>query len=118
MKLTELEARFVGGYHAGSGPADPTTYRELDAVDGAQGVLFICPKCGSHSVLCWFNNPRKASIVPAEAFPKPGRWTFSGDTVETLTLEPSVDLSAITPDNPESPSRCYWHGWVKDGHAT
>lgn len=117
MNLAELEAKFVGDYHGRTGPADPTTYRELSGVDGAQGVLFICPKCGNHSVLCWFNNPRNAPAVPADAFPKPGRWTFSGETIETLTLEPSIDLSAITPDSPESPSRCYWHGWVKSGDA-
>jgi hypothetical protein len=96
---------------------DPTTYRELDGVEGAQGVLFICPKCQSHSVLCWFKNPRNASSVPDSAFPKPGRWTFTGETVDTLTLSPSVDLSKIDAENPESQNRCYWHGWVENGIA-
>lgn len=115
MKLTELEPTFVGEYH---GLGNPTTYRELPSVEGAQGVLFICPKCQKHSVLCWFKNPRNAPAVPNDAFPRPGRWTFSGDTFDVLSLEPSIDLSTITPENPADPSRCYWHGWVKNGEAT
>lgn len=119
MKLTDLEPTFVGDYHHGTdSPTDRTTYRELGpTVDGAQGVLFICPKCGNHSILCWFKNPRNAPPVPAEAFPRPGRWTFSGDTFDVLSLTPSVDLSTITPESPASPGRCYWHGFVTNGEA-
>lgn len=117
MKLTDLEATFVGRYHAGTGPADPTSYFQLDSVDGAQGVLFVCPKCQKHSVMCWFTNPRNAPVVPDTAFPRPGRWLFSGDTLDALTLSPSVDLSKIDAENPAHPSRCYWHGFVTSGQA-
>lgn len=117
MKLIDLDPSFVGQYHAGTAREDPTTYRELDSVEGAQGVLFICPKCQQHSILCWFKNPRNAPPVPESAFPRPGRWTFSGDTFDVLTLEPSIDLSTITFDNPAGPDRCYWHGWVQNGEA-
>lgn len=110
MKLTELEATFVGKYHEGTDPADSTSHDELDSVEGAQGVMFVCPECGNHSVLCWFKNPRNAPIVPDSAFPKPGRWTFTGETIETLTLAPSVDLSV-------GGVGCLWHGWVKNGDA-
>jgi hypothetical protein len=64
VKLTDLEPCFVGDYHQGTSSSDPTTYRQLPSVEGAQGVLFICPKCGNHSVLCWFLNPRNAPQVP------------------------------------------------------
>jgi len=112
MKLTELEAEFVGGYKE-----NPESYRHLPSVEGAQGVLFICPKCENHSILCWFANPRNAPKVPDSVFPKPGRWTFSGETIETLTLDPSIDLSKIDQKNPASATRCYWHGFVANGEA-
>ena len=114
MRLAELEGRFVGGY---AQIASRVSHRELASVDGAQGVLFECPKCHGHQVLCWFKNPRNAPIVPADAKPGPGRWIFTGDSIDTLTLEPSVDLSKIDAEHPAHEGRCYWHGWVKSGNA-
>ena len=115
MKLVDLEPTFVGRYSDGP----PVTYQELGSnADGAQGLLFICPKCGNHSVLCWFNNPRNAPKVPDAAFPRPGRWTWNGGTFDVLTLTPSVDLSKIDTDNPAGPDRCYWHGNVTNGETT
>lgn len=110
MKLIHLEAEFLGGY-------TPNSHRSLPTANGAQGVMFTCPKCGNHSIICWFKNPRNASEVPPEAFPGPGRWTFTGDTIDALTLTPSVDLSKIDDQNPAHPSRCYWHGHVTNGEA-
>lgn len=112
MRLVVLEATFVGRYN------DKGGFYELPTVDGAQGLLFICPKCQNHSVLCWFKNPRNAVAVPIDALPKPGRWTFCGETVDTITLVPSVDLSKIDAENPAGPDRCYWHGFVKSGDAS
>lgn len=118
MKLTDLEPSFVGNYREHEGPrGDGVSHFRLPSVEGAQGVLFTCPKCGGHEVLCWFANPRNAPKVPDAAFPRPGRWTFSGETLDVLTLSPSVDLSGIDKDNPASPSRCYWHGFVQNGEA-
>ena len=121
MKLSELEATFVGRFVKGwvnGGNKIGESHRELESVDGAQGVQFVCPKCGNHSILCWFKNPRNASPVPNDTYPGPGRWTFTGDTIDTLTLDPSVDLSKVTPENPAGPDRCYWHGSVKNGDAS
>jgi hypothetical protein len=112
MKLTELEPFFIGEYQTKD---SGVSYRQLASVDGAQGILFICPKCGNHSILCWFKNPRNAPLVPDEAFPRPGRWTLTGDTFDVLTLSPSIDLSVIDENNPKSESRCYWHGFVENG---
>lgn len=118
MRLLELDAEFVGEYTS-------KTHRQLESVDGAQGVMFQCPHCaqglkvggderrkwveGAHYVLCWFANPRNALKVPDDAFPLPGRWTFTGETLDTLTLNPSVHVTG---------PGCGWHGWVKDGDAT
>jgi hypothetical protein len=113
MRLVELEAKFIGGYKVVDGHV---SFRELPDDQGAQGVLFVCPKCQGHSVICWFSNPRNAPPVPAAAFPRPGRWAAEG-SIDNLTLMPSVDLSKIDEENPESPGRCYWHGWVTNGEA-
>jgi hypothetical protein len=64
------------------------TYRVVDRIEDADGVLFCCPKCfktnggpvGTHAVLCW--RPR----VPADVDPKPGRWEFEGTSLDDLTL--------------------------------
>lgn len=112
MKLSALEATFIGRYNHAN-----RSHFQLDSVDGAQGLLFVCPKCQRHSIIAWFSNPRNAPRVPDDAFPGPGRWTLNGDTIDTLSLHPSVDLSKIDAKNPEHPGRCYWHGWVKNGDA-
>lgn len=114
MKLTDLDAVFVGMYQK----TLITSYQELRSVEGAQGVLFVCPKCQNHSILCWFKNPRNSQPVPEDAEPKPGRWTFTGDTIDTLTLTPSVDISKVDAQNPASETRCYWHGFIQNGDAT
>jgi hypothetical protein len=122
MRLTELDANFVGKFAPSDFQHDPNKvswgFYERVSVADAQGLLFVCPKCQHHSILIMFANPRNGRVVPNDAFPKnERRWTFSGDTIDKLTLSPSVDLSQITPENPATPSRCYWHGWVKNGDA-
>ncbi len=117
MRLRQLGAEFLGEYSS-------TGYRRLESIEGAQGVIFQCPKCaegkppgepdgvgfaGAHSVLCWFTNPRNAAAVPVSAFPGPGRWTIEGSSIDDLTLHPSVHLSG---------AGCGWHGWVKAGDAS
>lgn len=95
VKLLDLDATFVR--HTGNGD-----FQELPTRAGANGVMFDCPKCQRHSVLVWDRT------VPAGIGPGPGRWDFSGDTLDTLTLSPSVNLE---------PHGCCWHGWVRDGDA-
>ena len=92
------------------------TLPKVETAAEADGVMFTCPKCASpekdtsdskrsgHVVLCWFKGH-----VPDSASPGPGRWTFSGNTMEDLTLNPSVFLNGVG---------CGWHGFVKNGDAT
>jgi hypothetical protein len=122
MRLRDLDASFVGEAKEGS-------FRHLDSVEGAQGIMFQCPKCaqglevfeehgsrgvrGAHYVLCWFKNPRNAPPVGDEVSPKPGRWTFTGDTIDDITFTGpgafSVQLMG---------GGCNWHGYVANGDAT
>ena len=118
MRLRELDATFVAD-------VDPATLssRRQQEIDGAQGVLFQCPKCaagkppapdggvqGAHYVLVCFANPRNAPVAPAEYDPNP-RWQMSGTSLDDLTLSPSVNL-----DVPGA-TGCRWHGFVTNGDA-
>lgn len=116
MKLRDLDACFVADYRM-SGNSD--SYREQDSIEGAQGLLFICPLCGGHSVLCWFRNPRNAPRVPDNVEPGPGRWTVSGNGLDDLTLYPSVDLDTESTRKAEAQGYkvCKWHGHVENGGA-
>jgi hypothetical protein len=96
MKLTDLDATFIK-------LKSDSSFQRIDSIAEAQGILFVCPKCQSHSVICWFQG------VPDHVFPKPGRWTPGGTGLEDLTLKPSVFLN--------SGSGCGWHGFVTNGDA-
>jgi hypothetical protein len=108
MKLRELDATF-----AAQASPDGDTFVEQDSIDGAQGVIFNCPLCQKHSVLCWFNNPRGASVVSDTAAPGPGRWSAAGSGIDDLTLTPSVNLDI----HGEKQTSCRWHGFVTAGEA-
>jgi len=124
VKLRHLDASFIGNYRPGG-------HTQLPSVEGAQGVMFQCPLCaqgkkqvvlkggsgyveGAHYVMCWFANPRNADRVPDEAFPKPGRWEFAGDTLDELTFVGPAAASVHL----ASPNGCGWHGFVRNGDAT
>lgn len=121
MHLRDLDAQFVGHW-------SPDRYQRLESVEGAQGLLFQCPKCavgkeageeegrrffrGAHYILCWFLNPRNAPQVPDDIHPGPGRWRFTGDTISTITFVGPSAASVFLQG-----SRCQWHGFVKNGTA-
>lgn len=122
MRLRELDATFVGDWRPGG-------YRRLESMQGAQGLLFQCPQCaigkpkaedgciaGDHYVLCWFANPIGAAAVPASAIPGPGRWTFSGASIDDAMLSPSVNCD--THPTISHPGDCHWHGYVRNGEAS
>jgi len=106
MRLRELEAEFLK-------IKDSRTYSRQDSIDGADGIMFLCPLCfaenkgpvGTHRVICWFSH------VDAAMDPKPGRWNPSGSGLDDLTFvgpgAASVKLIG----------GCNWHGFVKDGEA-
>lgn len=80
------------------------------------GVKFICPTCpaveGAPTITVLFSNPPDGGppVPPGSQLPGENdgrRWQRTGDTLETLTLSPSVDCS-----------RCgHWHGFVSHGEA-
>lgn len=117
MRLRDLDATFVGAWHPGG-------YTRLRSAEGAQGLLFQCPKCsegkergeghvkGAHYVLCWFANPRNAPRVPDDAKPGPGRWIFAGDSIDDVNfVGPAAASVHVTGEG------CGWHGFVRNGAA-
>ena len=125
MRLRDLDARFLG-------KADATGHWYLDSVEGAQGIMFQCPKCaaggpveeeeqdgkvrrfvrGAHYVICWFRNPRNAPRVPDDLDPKPGRWNFTGESIDDITFV-GPEMTSVWIQG-----GCGWHGYVKNGDAT
>lgn len=128
MRLRDLSGEFVGKY-------DPATrsHTRQDSLDGAQGVMFQCPKCASepgcgpgtgepdgkgcrgvHYVLCWFANPRNAPRVPDDAEPKPGRWYVATEStgLDDLTFTGPGACSVLLMGG------CNWHGFIRNGDAT
>lgn len=95
--LKDLDAEFVDGLPDGSLSFGPKA---------GQGVLFDDPLGGGSKICVWFANPIGGG-APAgpQHLPAP-RWQRTGETIETLTLAPSVNV------------RDGWHGWVHGGVVT
>lgn len=126
MRLRDLDAHFIGEYKINSEGC--ATYRMVEDMRDAQGVMFQCPKCaqgkptgeedgrkfvaGAHSIICWFMHPINSQQVPDEASPKPGRWIAAGTGLDDLTfVGPNAASVLLT-------GGCNWHGFVKNGEAT
>lgn len=109
--LRELHARFISRYD----PTQGSFHEQGELRAGAQGLLFECPlpTC-DHSIIVWFRD----SNVPPEASPKP-RWVAQGDSIDNLTLSPSINLDVPYVDDKgvSHPSSCKWHGFITSGQA-
>lgn len=106
---TDLEGRFI---RLISTDGQSERLQIVDEIQDAQGVWFLCPKCyekngqsneGTHMVLLWFRNRG----VPIAAPPGPGRWEARGNTLDALSLDPSISLEG----------GCGWHGYIREGHS-
>lgn len=126
MRLRDLDASFVGFYDATN-----RSYKQVEDITDAQGVMFQCPKCagnkpvegqegkrfvrGVHSILCWFRNPRVQLPVADDVAPAPGRWYIRPDStsLDDLTFVGPGNLSVYL-----TGPGCGWHGFVSKGNAT
>jgi len=78
----------IGGVHTEM--RSQITFKQVDTIEEAQGVEFLCPKCfienkgkaGTHICICW----SRARGVPDEVHPGPGRWALQGTGLHDLTL--------------------------------
>lgn len=53
----------------------------------AGGIMFECPVCRDHKILCWFRDRG----IPDSTAPKPGRWKAIGTDLNDLTLGPGLN---------------------------
>lgn len=106
-RLVDLDATFV---RLDNPRGD---FTEVAAIGEAQGVMFDCPKCGGHSIVCW----SRSRGVPDDIEPGPGRWKLEGAGLEDLTLNADPPSGARSVDLSRSGVGCGWHGFVTDGDA-
>lgn len=101
--LASLNAKFAGA--GGEGITNSLTGEPVPRREGI-GVLMDCP-CGCERKLYVpFKNPLDGG---PERNDNPQGWDRTGDTIETLTLKPSVLRS--------DPGGCKWHGFITNGNA-
>lgn len=106
MRLAELEPSFFGA--GGSGIT-----RDGQPVPERHGVGLMCrcpcgqcdPETGWLAVD--FENPLDGGPRIESAGP---HWQRTGDTFDTLTLNPSILRS-------REKGGCGWHGWIRDGEV-
>lgn len=102
MRLSELEPAFYGA--GGPGVSDAQG-RPVPAREGL-GLLCRCPcGCGNWLAVAFWN-PLDGG--PPHASPGEPTWQRKGDTIETLTLSPSILRS-------RDKGGCGWHGFIRDG---
>ena len=71
---------------------DPGWFVTDSGRDG-MGLTFLCPCCRRQYLGVWFANPIDGAPPAAPGiFPLP-RWLRTGETFDTLTLQPSIDCS-------------------------
>lgn len=100
MKLADLNPRWVGLHNWSS----DSVYRI--------GVSFDSPTTGKRLAVLFTPAIDPDGLMAkygwGEPFPEAKHWQRSGDTFNTLTLQPSLDFSA----NGE------WHGFITNGEIT
>lgn len=104
MRLTDLEPRW-------GIDADIVIDGSKKHFDGRHGmaVTFFCPCCRGTEretrLGVWFANPIDQGPPTDDA---KHLWQRSGDSFDTLTLQPSVDASQYG----------HWHGFITNGEIT
>lgn len=129
MKLLELEPRFLryvletADEHRGRRLPDGTTqwggfpidtFHNVESLSEADRIMFLCPLCftrnsgpvGTHGIAIDFvGRATPDSACMRNDQKQPVRWNATGNSLEDLTLTPSILIL----------SGCQWHGFVTNG---
>lgn len=98
MRLIDLEPKFIGSVVLGH-PRHGI------------GIYFLCPTCRADKVCVMFENP----IDGGPPFPAKTHWRREGETLDTLTLSPSVDASGCCYGKVSGVRCSGWHGNIVAG---
>ena len=108
MRLADLDAGFVGPYADAAGAASGT----------ATGLQFRCPKCRETRIVVPIDPPIGPGPVDPSLNARGILWRRTGDTVENITLTPSIDSKDVNGGYDGLPRvECHWHGFVQNGHT-
>ena len=90
MRLRDLDAHFVGDL-----APDGRSYRVVDRLDDAQGVLFQCPRCAADQMAA-------GQLEPGSKVDLLFRYGRIGNRIVLLNMpEPSTAMpKAISPESP------------------
>lgn len=99
MKLTDLEPEFLK-------LNEDKSMQRINNIKDADGIMFNCPKCQAHSIICWQLH------VDENLDPKPGRWIFQGNNYEDLTLRRVISSSVLL-----TGTGCGAHFFVENGEV-
>ena len=88
---------------------DELRFNRVESLAEADGILFTCPDCGKHQVICW--QPQ----VPQKMTPGPGRWSMTGTGVNDLTLTAGSSSIQLGYDIEEKDVNCKAHFWITNG---
>ena len=102
MRLADLDAGFVT-----SSPGTST------------GLQFRCPRCRQTRIVVPIDPPIGPGPVDPSLNARGIVWRRTGETIDTITLTPSIDSKHVNfnDDPPHNPVECHWHGWVQNGHT-
>lgn len=104
MKLTDLDPYFLVS-------TGPKFHSRTQSIVQAQGLRFLCPKCLTHSVICW----SRSRGTPDDIRPGPGRWAMVGTSLSDLTLNADPPSTARSI---QLKGGCDWHGFITNGEVT
>lgn len=104
MRITNLNAEWVG--YGGDGVTYSATGLPVPRRERV-GVHMDCP-CGTcgQALFVSFSNPDDG-LGPTSTNPNHPTWERAGETLETLTLRPSIQRIG----------GCEWHGFITNGEA-
>ena len=100
VRLTELEPKWIGWEYQHS------EWRFYF------GITFLCPHCKNTRLGTFFRNPVDPNDLVGRGLMiwtnPPKTWAREGDTFATLSISPSIDVSA----------HGHWHGSITNGEVT
>ena len=102
MRLIDLDPRWVKTTNPDFGGGDPSRF--------GMGLSFLSPLKTGLRINIWFKNPLDGKGPINEPEKPRALWERKGNTFDTLTLTPSIDVTSKSYPNE-------WHGNITNGQC-